>query len=175
RFQAGLWEELKKLGIVAEQAEAWEKAMQGLLNFKAIEAQAHSKKLKATLRSYQKEGYQWLHFLYQHGLGGVLADDMGLGKTLQAIALLDHIKEIKKEKGALSLVVGPTSVVESWDMELERFAPHLKRVVMRAGDRSEAFKNLEKADVVITSYSLMHRDFELLKEHSFRVMILDEA
>src|SRR5690606_29592283 len=46
RFQAGLWEELKKLGIVAEQAEAWEKAMQGLLNFKAIEAQAHSKKLK---------------------------------------------------------------------------------------------------------------------------------
>lgn len=175
RFQAGLWEELKKLGLVTQQAEAWEKAMKGLLNFKKIEAKPHSKKLKATLRNYQKEGYQWLNFLYEHQLGGVLADDMGLGKTLQTIALLDYIKEVEKKKDALCLVVGPTSVVESWDIELDRFAPHLKRVVMRAGDRSSLFKKVKKADVVVTSYSLMHRDFEELKKHSFDLMILDEA
>ena len=40
----------------------------------------------ATLRPYQGQGYSWLRFLGETGLGGVLADDMGLGKTVQALA-----------------------------------------------------------------------------------------
>ena len=40
--------------------------------------------LTATLRAYQQHGVDWLAFLRDAGLGGVLADDMGLGKTLQA-------------------------------------------------------------------------------------------
>ena len=44
--------------------------------------------LQATLRPYQVEGFQWLSFLYEQRLGGILADDMGLGKTVQALALL---------------------------------------------------------------------------------------
>lgn len=42
--------------------------------------------LKATMRGYQVDGYQWLGSLEHLGLGGILADDMGLGKTLQMIA-----------------------------------------------------------------------------------------
>ena len=44
--------------------------------------------LRATLRPYQIEGYEWLYRFSQLGLGVCLADDMGLGKTLEAIALL---------------------------------------------------------------------------------------
>ena len=40
------------------------------------------------LRPYQQEGINWLAFLRECGLHGVLADDMGLGKTLQATAIM---------------------------------------------------------------------------------------
>ena len=48
--------------------------------------------LQAELRPYQLDGYRWLHFLWSHDLGGILADDMGLGKTLQALALICQAK-----------------------------------------------------------------------------------
>ncbi len=44
--------------------------------------------LTASLRKYQREGYQWMRTLADLGFGGILADDMGLGKTLQTIAYL---------------------------------------------------------------------------------------
>ncbi len=46
--------------------------------------------LNAQLRSYQEEGYKWMCFLQQNGLGGCLADDMGLGKTLQALVAVSN-------------------------------------------------------------------------------------
>ena len=49
--------------------------------------------LKATLRSYQVEGYSWMLYLQKNKFGGCLADDMGLGKTLQALAVLQKIYE----------------------------------------------------------------------------------
>jgi SNF2 family DNA or RNA helicase len=49
--------------------------------------------LVADLRPYQRRGYEWLVFLWRHGLGGVLADDMGLGKTVQTLALIAHARE----------------------------------------------------------------------------------
>ena len=52
--------------------------------------------LNAELRPYQLEGFNWLSFLYRHGLGGVLADDMGLGKTVQALALMCAAKDCRR-------------------------------------------------------------------------------
>ncbi len=49
--------------------------------------------LNATLRPYQKHGFDWFYFLQQYHIGGILADDMGLGKTLQTLALLQKEKE----------------------------------------------------------------------------------
>lgn len=49
--------------------------------------------LKAILRQYQQEGFNWMVHLYKHSLGGCLADDMGLGKTLQTLTLLQYIYE----------------------------------------------------------------------------------
>ena len=56
--------------------------------------------LRATLRPYQKEGFQFLAHLSAHGFGGVLADDMGLGKTVQALAWLLHLAELSRQQAA---------------------------------------------------------------------------
>ncbi len=85
--------------------------------------------LQATLRPYQLAGFNWLAYLYEHRLGGILADDMGLGKTLEALALMCHTKE-RGLTDAPYLVVAPTSVVGNWASECHRFAPSLEVVTV---------------------------------------------
>jgi SNF2 family DNA or RNA helicase len=129
--------------------------------------------LSATLRHYQEAGLSWLWFLFRHGLSGVLADDMGLGKTIQALALL---LKVKQEHGSQPvLVVAPTSVLPNWEREIERFVPTLTRFTWHGADRKENVGMLAQVDVVLTSYSLIRRDIEELKQVKFRTVILDEA
>ena len=116
--------------------------------------------LQATLRPYQRHGVDWLFFLKQAGLGGVLADDMGLGKTLQTICAL--------EKG--SLVVAPTSVLANWKAELTRFRPSLSVNTYHGPGRA-----LSDADVTLTTYALLRLDADALAARSWRVVVLDEA
>ncbi len=58
------------------------------MNIKNIDNYPLELPVKADLRSYQKEGINWLAFLNRYGLHGILCDDMGLGKTLQSICIL---------------------------------------------------------------------------------------
>ncbi|MGH7204065.1 MAG: SNF2-related protein [Candidatus Levyibacteriota bacterium] len=174
RFQAGLWDELQQTGIVQKQSRRWQEAMNGLLSLKAIAMQAIPTTVQATLRNYQMEGYSWMYFLREHGLGGILADDMGLGKTVQTIAFMAKQKLAVGSKKPF-LVVAPTSVVENWDTELEKFAPKLKKVILRAGDRTEQLAQISKTDVVVISYPLLVRDFDKLKKIQFDTIIFDEA
>ena len=176
RYQAGWWEELASLGIVEEQAKSWKSAMNGLLK-----AGANIKKFKkvpvdlqATLRPYQEDGLAWLRFLLENNLGGILADDMGLGKTVQTIAALCATSP-KNKKSQPWLIIAPTSVVENWDMEIQRFAPRLHQVILRKGDRSKDHQDMSQADVVVTSYALANRDFEILRKIDWRCIVLDEA
>lgn len=66
-------------------------------NAQQVLAQGLPMNLKATLRPYQKEGYDWFYYLKNNNFGGILADDMGLGKTLQALALLLKEKELNSQ------------------------------------------------------------------------------
>src|SRR5208282_4846855 len=56
--------------------------------FKGVPAAGLPDGLKAELRPYQKDGFDFLAHLVQIKLGGILADDMGLGKTLQTLTWL---------------------------------------------------------------------------------------
>ena len=80
--------------MVGHQAAAWQQQVRGLLAVEEIDAVPVPATLNAQLRPYQLAGFQWLAFLWAHGLGGILADDMGLGKTLQTLALLQHAKDV---------------------------------------------------------------------------------
>jgi len=136
--------------------------------------------LKAQLRPYQEQGFHWLWFLHEIGSGGVLADDMGLGKTVQTLALLLAVKNEDakiegKRKPFKALIVAPTSVVTNWLREMEKFAPSLRHALWHGAERRERQDELEDADVVVTSYALLRRDEEMLKEIDWRYVILDEA
>jgi SNF2 family DNA or RNA helicase len=179
RFQAGLWEELSGLGVIGHQAEAWQRQVRGLLSVEEIEPVPVPATVNARLRPYQVAGFQWLTFLWAHGLGGILADDMGLGKTLQTLALLQHAKDMSGEqRTAPFLIVAPTSVLANWAAEAHRFTPDLKVVTVSdtLGRRGGTFDDaIGGADAVVTSYTLLRLDFEAYGGHEWAGLILDEA
>jgi superfamily II DNA or RNA helicase len=130
--------------------------------------------LNAELRPYQQRGLDWLQFLREYRLGGILADDMGLGKTLQAIAHLLSEKESGRAD-CPSLVVVPTSLMFNWHREIQRFAPQLKFLLLHGPRRKSHFRHLSGYDLIITTYPLLMRDREVLTRQSYHLMILDEA
>ena len=130
--------------------------------------------LVASLRPYQQQGLNWLQFLREHGLAGVLADDMGLGKTLQTLA---HIL-LEKEQGRLTdaaLIVAPVSLMGNWLREAARFTPGLRTLVLHGQDRHGAAADIADFDVVIAPYSLLQRDRDLWLARRWHLVVLDEA
>lgn len=131
--------------------------------------------LENTLRPYQKAGVYWMRFLENTGFCGILADEMGLGKTLQTLTWLNLERTNKESQNAPALVVAPTSLVENWRREAEKFTPWRKCVVMHGANRHEKWKEIPKADIVVTSYALLRRDMEHYEDFTFSVAVLDEA
>ncbi|WP_262174318.1 DEAD/DEAH box helicase [Saccharococcus sp. Marseille-Q5394] len=135
--------------------------------------------LKAELRPYQVDGYNWLVFMREHHFGAVLADDMGLGKTVQLITYLLNV-HARPETDSPSLIICPTSVLGNWQKEIERFAPSLK-VHTHYGPtraREEEFNVLlqeHKPDVILTTYGTATQDDETLGNTVFASITLDEA
>ncbi len=175
RFHAGLWEELVALGTIDQQASSWKKSIDAIKSLDEIPVPEVPAGLRAELRPYQVEGFAWLSFLADHGLGGILADDMGLGKTVQALAMM--LRQVERGSGPF-LVVAPTSVVGNWAREAEKFAPGLK-VATISGTRARRGIDLadaiEGADVVVTSYALFRIENDAYRERSWAGLLLDEA
>ena len=125
--------------------------------------------LVAELRPYQREGHAWLARLAHWQAGAVLADDMGLGKTIQVLALL-----LQRTHGP-ALVVAPTSVCAEWKAQAERFAPSLRARLYRGPDRGVLLEDLGPGDVLVASYTILHRDIDALEPIDFATFVLDEA
>lgn len=172
--------------------QAWQSRSRALKQVGALEAAPIRPAFDAILRSYQRIGVAWLWHLYRHDLGGILADEMGLGKTLQALALIECIrnKDTKPANAHQSvggtqdlasaathpaLVVCPASLVENWLRETKRFTPDLKAIKHHGPKRAKEPVALEDADLVITSYGTLRQDAELLTTMDWCVVIGDEA
>ncbi|MCW5588826.1 MAG: DEAD/DEAH box helicase family protein [Legionellales bacterium] len=130
--------------------------------------------LQATLRDYQQQGLNWLQFLREMNLGGILADDMGLGKTIQTIAhlLVEHQAQRLTKP---CLIISPTSVISNWKNELTRFAPDLSVLYLHGMDRKKLFKQIPNFQIILTTYPLLSRDQKDLLTHEYYYVILDEA
>ncbi|HNW81633.1 MAG TPA: DEAD/DEAH box helicase [bacterium] len=128
--------------------------------------------ITSAMRPYQIDGLKWLLLLRDLGLGGILADEMGLGKTLQSLAM------IKSEPEDFpSMVVCPKTLIWSWDREISKFFPEMKRTVidsLKPEERVAKWKNAE-SELIITSYAVVINDFAHLKDKQFRTVIIDEA
>ena len=127
--------------------------------------------LNATLRSYQVEGYKYLRTLNDYEFGGILADEMGLGKTIQIIAFL------ASQKNKKAIIITPTALIYNWKNEIDKFAPSLKigLAYKNIEQRNSIISDMDKYDVIITTYGTLKNDLEKYKEIKFDFCIIDEA
>ncbi|MGI4805474.1 MAG: DEAD/DEAH box helicase, partial [Janthinobacterium lividum] len=176
--------QLKKyhIGLINELASSdfaeitMSRKLQQLQNFESLEEIPLPQHFNGELRSYQKAGYDWFHFLKKYHFGGCLADDMGLGKTIQTLALLQKTKEDQSAFGqATSLIVMPTSLVHNWINEAKKFAPDIQILVHTGSFRQRDISIFNNYDLVITTYGITRIDVALLKDFFFEYIILDES
>ncbi len=131
---------------------------------------------KGELRPYQQLGYSWLDFLRWWGLGACLADDMGLGKTIQTLAAI--LRDHQQGNERPNLLVCPTSVINNWQREAQKFTPSLPVMLHHGQNRERGERFAQQAadhQLVVTSYGTMTRDRELLASVDWRSVTLDEA
>lgn len=133
--------------------------------------------LRAELRPYQREGFEFLAFLSANRLGGVLADDMGLGKTLQALAWLLWLAGQTPPGAPLrALVVCPKSVVGNWEAETARFAPGLAVVRFSPGETDRLITaHVDGPLIVVANYTQLRLNADFFQGQSWTAVILDEA
>ncbi len=171
RHDLGVWAQLAELGVVDEQAGEWVRRARALRDLVDLPRPEPAGVL-TEMRPYQRDGFHWLAFLWEHQLGGILADDMGLGKTLQVLALVSHA--VASGEAHPFLVVAPTSVVTAWQSEAARHTPHLRvRTVTRKADDVAAIAT--DADVVVTTYALLRLAEQRYAGVEWGGLVLDEA
>jgi SNF2 family DNA or RNA helicase len=131
--------------------------------------------MRGKLRTYQKNGYGWLWFLYENGFSGLLCDDMGLGKTHQIMALMTGIihRMGKTNNNIKFLVVCPTTVLSHWKDKVMEYSPLLDPYVYHGTDRL-FHEGFEDHTLIITSYGIALRDIEMLADYRFELIVLDE-
>jgi TATA-binding protein-associated factor len=146
-------------------------------------------RINAELRSYQQDGINWLYFLNQYKLHGVLCDDMGLGKTLQTICIMTSDHYLNRQKFRIpSLVICPNSVTGHWKHEIEKYThPDTASVVdgyfpmrplLYMGSsvvRNQLRKSFSTYDVIVTSYETVRSDIDYLASIHFNYCVLDEG
>lgn len=136
------------------------------------ELQEEIPELNASLYKYQKQGVAWMSDSLSTTGGVILADEMGLGKTLQIIALfLINRPEISVP----ALILCPTTLIANWCREIEKFAPSITYLVHRGPDRTGYYKELQRAQVVITTYDTMVNDISMFSGMPWTYLVCDEA
>ncbi|XP_065216787.1 SWI/SNF-related matrix-associated actin-dependent regulator of chromatin subfamily A containing DEAD/H box 1 homolog [Planococcus citri] len=137
------------------------------------------------LSGYQLVGLNWLALMRSRTLNSILADEMGLGKTIQVIAFLAYLKENELVlDGYPHLVVVPSSTLNNWYEEFQRWCPSLnvtifhgtqvERRILRHEWNKEGFGD---TDVVLTTYSCActREEKKLFQGKEFNYIIFDEA
>jgi hypothetical protein len=161
--------------------------------------------VNATLRAYQQHGVNWLAFLRQYGMHGVLCDDMGLGKTLQTLcivasdrveheqfvaALRDGTATAVGDSARLfgtdvqippSLIVCPPTLKWHWANECRQYCGSVLRPCVLTGSPAErrgilqSFRNSDDSNVLIASYEQVRSEIDRIKDIQFRYTVLDEG
>ncbi|KAF5668906.1 putative component of SWI SNF global transcription activator complex [Fusarium heterosporum] len=130
------------------------------------------------LKEYQVKGLQWMISLYNNNLNGILADEMGLGKTIQTISLITYLIERKQQPGPY-LVIVPLSTLTNWNLEFERWAPSVSRVVYK-GPPQQRRVHQDRIrqggfQVLLTTYEYIIKDRPILSKIKWFHMIIDEG
>ncbi len=144
RFEAAAVRRLESAGTPMDVPPRLMELARQLADFSGIREVPPPPGLNAELRNYQRHGLDWLQFLREYGVGGILADDMGLGKTLQTLA---HLL-VEKRAGRLdqpALIVAPTSLMGNWRREAAKFTPALSVLGLHGPSRHQHFPRIGDA------------------------------
>lgn len=127
---------------------------------------------KLVLKKYQEEGVNWL--LEKNAR--ILADDMGLGKTVQTIAAACNL--ISKGEIGQVLIVCPSTLVQNWLDELEKWAPSFCAISIgnTGKNKGELWKSfIGYSHFVVTNYEQLREPPDALKNINIDLIIADEA
>lgn len=149
--------------------------------------------MRTVLKGHQVDGVSWLTAAYVSGWPGVLlADDMGLGKTLQSLTfLMLLLRERVIRKGRPALVVAPTSLLQNWQDEHDKFVVDegLGKPLVAFGSQLRDLKlgkvesgvvlldaeKISKSNWVLTTYETI-RDYHIsFAQVPFSIAVLDEV
>jgi len=173
KYHMSVIDELYETRDAEELSFALDEKFERLREFKHIPEIDTPADLQSVLRPYQTAGYHWLNYLNDVGWGGILADDMGLGKTVQALTMLQHYKS---QEGSLkALVVCPTTLIYNWENEIKKFTPSLTWRIHHGSMRTRDIEELQKVNVVITTYGTLRSDVAVLVRILYDYVILDES
>ena len=173
RYHMSVIDELYENRDEGEISFALDEKFEKIRSFKNIPEISTPPNLQAVLRPYQIAGYQWLSYLNDVGWGGILADDMGLGKTVQALTMLEYYKNTHSSLKAI--VICPTTLIYNWQNEVKKFTPSLTYHIHHGNTRSRDIEELEKHNIIITTYGTLRSDINMLLKVFFDYVILDES
>jgi non-specific serine/threonine protein kinase len=173
KYHMSVIDELYENRNEEEMSFALDEKYERLREFKNIPEIAAPDSLQSVLRPYQLSGYQWLSYLNDVGWGGILADDMGLGKTVQALSMLNYYKDVNKK--LVAIVVCPTTLIYNWQNEVKKFTPSLTYHIHHGNTRTRNAEELQKYNIIITTYGTLRSDIQILLKINFDYIILDES
>jgi superfamily II DNA or RNA helicase len=157
---------------IADQGREASETIKDILDLKPSRPLGELREIAFTLRPYQKLGVEWLRFLFENGLGGLLCDEMGLGKTHQVMALIAALVE-QGEIGGPSLVVCPTTVLSHWRQKMGRFFPGAAVRVLH-GSQRDLPDGQTGPEVWLTTYGILRNDLDMLRRVAFSLVAFDE-
>lgn len=129
-------------------------------------------KWKDILKTYQKDGVNWIFQIFNCGFSCCLADDMGLGKTIQAISFLEMSINTRKSSG---LIVVPKIVIENWKNEISKFASKLEPIMIYGAFDYSLNLNVDSKKILISTYETVVNHLDFFMKYEFSALILDEA
>jgi SNF2 family DNA or RNA helicase len=130
---------------------------------------------RGNLLDFQREGLDFLLKSYGNAL---LADEMGLGKTVQTLAYLATEKQTFPV-----LIVAPLVTLNNWQREIQKFLKKRSRngkiiedeypssILIRTGK----VQDIEKHDVYIINYDLLHKRIDDLSKLNIKTIVCDEV
>lgn len=134
--------------------------------------------VNGVFKQYQIKGLEWLVFLYNNNLNGILVDEMGLGKIIQIIVFIMYFMEYKCINGFFFIIVF-FLMLFNWVYEFDKWVFFVVKVfykgflVVRWVFVFQFWSG--KFNVLLMMYEYIIKDKYIFVKICWKYMIVDEG
>ncbi len=111
--------------------------------------------------------------LFKSGFIQEILPSVSTEKTVKNTGLIEN--SLNQNSIRTSLIIVPNSLVFNWQNEAKKFTPNLKVLIYTGTQRIKNTKYFNNYDLIITTYGTARVDIDILKQHQFNYIILDES